>query len=505
MLAIRGSRRAASFPGRGFSGLPSRVRVRHLGAYGVVGAGPIFKQLVKQAAMERLSGLDAFFLYLETPTQPLNVCCVLELDTSTMPGGYSYSRFRSEVVNRVCAVPEFRMKLSDNQLNLDHPVWVEDESFQLRSHVRRIGVASPGGRRETAEICGYIAGLPLDRDRPLWEMWVIEGGAREDAVTVMLKVHHAVVDGVAGANLLAQLCSLQPDELPPQPVAGAGGAYPLHIAVSGLMGFAKRPLRLATLLPATMLTLTRTLLRAREGRTMAAPFSAPPTPFNGSLSKHRNIAYTQLDMRDVKRVKNRFDVTVNDVVVALCAGVLRRFLLERGELPESPLVATVPVSVHAKTDRPGRNHTTLMFCRLESQISDPAERIRTIAAGNAAAKDHTAAMGPTLLHDWTEFGGPTVFGAAMRILPRIPVTLNPVFNLILSNVPGPQGQLYFMGCRMETMYPLGPLLGGAGLNITVMSLNGELGIGIIACPELLPELWGMADAFSDELKELLEC
>jgi diacylglycerol O-acyltransferase / wax synthase len=442
---------------------------------------------------------------LETPTQPLNVCCVLELDISTMPGGYSYSRLRTEVRKRVSALPEFRMKLADNQLNLDHPVWVDDEDFQLRRHVHRVGVPSPGGRRDLAEICGYIAGLPLDRDRPLWEMWVLEGGARDDALTMMLKVHHAVADGVAGANLLTKLCSLQPDAPPPQPVDGAGGAHPLQIAASGLMGFAKRPLRLATVLPATMLTLAQTLLRARDGRTMAAPFSAPPTPFNGHLSRHRNIAYTQLDMRDVTRVKNRFGVTVNDVVVALCAGVLRRFLLERGELPDTPLVATVPVSVHGKSERPGRNHTTWMFCRLASHISDPAERIRTIAAGNSAAKGHQAAMGPTLLHDWTEFAGPTMFGAAMRILPRIPLTHSPIFNLILSNVPGPQDEMYFLGCRMDTMYPLGPLLGGVGLNITVMSLNGGLGIGIIACPDLMPDLWGIADGFPDALKELLEC
>jgi diacylglycerol O-acyltransferase / wax synthase len=455
--------------------------------------------------MERLSGLDAFFLYLETPTQPLNVCCVVELDTSTMPGGYSYSRLRAELRKRVSALPEFRMKLADNQLNLDHPVWVDDEDFQLRRHVHRVGVPPPGGRRDLAEICGYIAGLPLDRDRPLWEMWVLEGGARDDALTVMLKVHHAMVDGIAGAHLLTKLCSAQPDAPPPQPVAGAGGAHPLQIAASGLMGFAKRPLRLATVVPATALTLAQTLLRARDGRTMAAPFSAPPTSFNGALSRHRNIAYTQLDMRDVKRVKNRFGVTVNDVVVALCAGVLRRFLLERGELPDNPLVATVPVSVHGKSERPGRNHTTWMFCRLESHISDPAERIRTIAAGNTAAKDHTAAMGPTLLHDWTEFGGQTMFGAAMRILPRIPLPDSPVFNLILSNVPGPQAEMYFLGCRMDTMYPLGPLLAGAGLNITVMSFNGEMGIGIVACPDLLPDLWGIADGFPDALKELLEC
>jgi diacylglycerol O-acyltransferase len=454
--------------------------------------------------MERLSGLDAFFLYLETPTQPLNVCCILELDTSTMPGGYTYGRFRAALAKHVKAVPEFRMKLADTQLNLDHPVWVEDEKFQLGRHLHRVGVPAPGGRRELAEICGHVAGLPLDRDRPLWEMWVLEGGARSDAVTIMLKVHHAVVDGVAGANLMAHLCSQQPDAPAPKPVRGAGGANPLQIAVSGLVGFATRPLRLATVVPATILTLAQTVLRARDGRTMAAPFSAPPTPFNGSVTRHRNVAYTQLDMRDVKRVKDRFGVTVNDVVVALCAGVLRRFLLERGELPDNPLVATVPVSVHEKSDRPGRNQTTWMFCRVDSQISDPAERIRAAAAGNTAAKDHTAAIGPTLLHDWTQFGGPTMFGAAMRILPRIPIGRS-AYNLILSNVPGPREQLYFLGSQVDTMYPLGPIIGGAGLNITVMSLNGELGIGIIACPDLVPDLWGIADAFPDALKELLEC
>ncbi|WP_066912335.1 WS/DGAT/MGAT family O-acyltransferase [Mycobacterium interjectum] len=455
--------------------------------------------------MERLSGLDAFFLYLETPTQPLNVCCILELDTSTMPGGYTYGRFRAAVAKRVAAMPEFRMKLADTQLNLDHPVWVDDEDFQLRRHLRRLGVPAPGGRRELADICGYVAGLPLDRDRPLWEMWVLEGGARAGAVTALLKVHHAVVDGVAGANLLAQLCTLDPDAPPPRPTRGAGRGNALQIAASGLLGFALRPVRLATVLPATMLTLAQTALRARDGRTMAAPFSAPPTPFNGAVSRLRNIAYSQLDMRDVKRVKDRFGVTINDVVVALCAGVLRRFLLDRGELPDQPLVATVPVSVHDKSDRPGRNQTTWMFCRVESQIGDPAERIRSIAAGNAAAKDHTAAIGPTLLHDWTQFGGPTMFGAAMRILPRIPISHSPAYNLILSNVPGPQAQLYFLGCHVDTMYPMGPIIGSAGLNITVMSLNGELGIGIIGCPDLLPDLWDIADAFPDALKELLEC
>jgi diacylglycerol O-acyltransferase / wax synthase len=455
--------------------------------------------------MQRLTGLDAFFLYLETPTQPLNVCCVLQLDTSTMPGGYTYPRFRAALAKRVKAVPEFRMKLADSQFNLDHPVWVDDEDFQLRRHLHRVGAPPPGGHRELAEVCGNIAGLPLNRDRPLWEMWVIEGGAGADSLAVLLKAHHAVVDGLSGVNLLANLSGTEPEMPPAQAVVGAGGARPLEIAASGLVGFALRPWRLATVLPPTVRTLVQTVFRARQGRTMAAPFAAPPTAFNAPFTEQRNIAFTQLDLRDIKVVKNRLGLTVNDVVVGLCAGALRRFLLDRGELPDAPLLAAVPVSVRDKSDRPGHNQLTWMFCRLETHISDPAERLRSIVARNAAAKDHTAALGPTLLHDWTQFGGQTMFGAAMRILPRIPVHLSPVYNLIMSNVPGPQAQMYFLGCEVNAMYPLGPILAGAGLNITVMSLDGKLGVGIISCPDVLPDLWGIAELFPAALDELLQC
>jgi diacylglycerol O-acyltransferase / wax synthase len=455
--------------------------------------------------MQRLTGLDAFFLYLETPTQPLNVCCVLQLDTSTMPGGYTYPRFRAALAKRVKAVPEFRMKLADSQLNLDHPVWVDDEDFQLRRHLHRVGAPPPGEHRELAEVCGHIAGLPLNRDRPLWEMWVIEGGAGADSLAVMLKAHHAVVDGISGVNLLAHLSGAEPEMPPAQAVDGAGGARPLQIAASGLVGFALRPWRLATVLPPTARTLVQTVFRARQGRTMAAPFAAPPTAFNAPFTEQRNIAFTQLDLRDIKTVKNRLGLTVNDVVVGLCAAALRRFLFDRGELPDTPLLAAVPVSVRDKSDRPGHNQLTWMFCRLETHISDPAERLRNIAAKNAAAKDHTEALGPTLLHDWTQFGGQTMFGAAMRILPRIPVHLSPVYNLIMSNVPGPQGRMYFLGCAVNAMYPLGPILAGAGLNITVMSLDGKLGVGIISCPDVLPDLWGIAELFPAALDELLQC
>jgi len=455
--------------------------------------------------MQRLSGLDAFFLYLESPTQPLNVCCVLELDPRDMPGGYTFGHFREGLSARVDAVPEFRLKLADNQLNFDHPVWVDDDRFDLARHLHRVALPAPGGSRELAEICGHLAGLALDRDRPLWEMWVIEG-LHGDALSVVLKAHHAVVDGVGGANLLAQLCSTVPDARPPEPAARAGSANAFQIAASGLIGAGLRPLRLAKVVPATALTLAQTILRARGGgHTMAAPFAAPHTAFNGPFTRRRNVALTTLDLEDVKKVKNRFGVTINDVVTALCAGALRQFFLDRNELSDSPMVASVPVSVRGKSDRPGRNQTTWMLCRLETHIDDPAERLSSIAQSNAAAKDHAAAMGPSLLQDWTQVAGQSMFGAAMKLLPRIPSPEKPPHNLVLSNVPGPQEQLYFMGCRLDAMYPLGPIIAGAGLNITVMSLNGRLGVGLISCPDLVADLWDLADTFPAALKELLNC
>src|SRR4029079_5600748 len=204
--------------------------------------------------MERLSGLDASFLYIESLNQPLHVCSILELDTSTMPGGYTFDRLRDELAARIGAIPEFRAKLADIQLNLDYPVWVDDDAFDLDHHLLRIDLPSPGGRRELAEVCGHIASAPLDRSKPLWEMWVIEGVADSDpcaggVLAVMTKVHHAAVDGVSGANLLSQLCGAEPDMAPRDAVEGPGGGGPLQIAAGGLMRVAVRPWQLANLVP----------------------------------------------------------------------------------------------------------------------------------------------------------------------------------------------------------------------------------------------------------------
>jgi diacylglycerol O-acyltransferase / wax synthase len=303
---------------------------------------------------------------------------------------------------------------------------------------------------------------------------------------------------------MSQLCSTEPDAPAPEPVEGVGGASELEIAVSGAVRFATRPLKLVNVVPSTLNTVVDTVKRARGGLTMKPPFTAPKTAFNANVTGHRNVAFAQLDLEDVKKVKNHFGVKVNDVVMALVSTTLRKFLDDRGELPGSPLVAMVPVSVHDKSDRPGRNQVSGMFSSLETHIDSPAERLMSIANANSVAKQHSSAIGATLLQDWSQFAAPAVFGIAMRLYARTKLgEARPVHNLVISNVPGPQIPLYFLGAEVKAMYPLGPIFHGSGLNITVMSLSGKLDIGIVSCPELLPDLWDLADDFEIALDELL--
>jgi WS/DGAT/MGAT family acyltransferase len=444
-------------------------------------------------------------LYLETATQPLQVFSVLELDPATIPRGYSYDRFRDDLSARVRAIPAFREKLSDGFGNLDHPMWVEDVDFDIDRHVHRISLRAPGGWAELGELCGQLAGLPLDRRRPLWEMWVIEGfggsvdGAR---LAVLLKVHHAAADGVTYANLLSQLCSAEPDSPPPEPVEATAAPTPLRLAIGGLARFASRPLQLIVrVLPAALRAVVDTIRRAARGRAMAAPFTAPRTRLNARLTARRNVAFARLELDDIKKVKNHFGVSVNDVAMALASGVVRRFLLDRGELPGSSLVALVPVSVHAPAAGGGRNQVSGMFARLQTQIADPVIRLRALAEVTTNAKAHASAIDATLLQDFSQLAGPIVLGIAKRVYARL-TRFRPMYNLVVSNVPGPRTP-YFLGAEVLATYPFGPVMHGSGLNITMWSVNGKLHVSLISCPELLPDLWELADGFAVGLKELL--
>lgn len=464
--------------------------------------------MVYPARVQRLSGLDASFLYLETPSQVLHVCALLTLDTSTVPGGYSYERFHNQLAERVRAAPEFRRKLHNPALNVGHPIWIEDLDFDLDHHVHRIGVPGDGTHEDLAQLCAHLAGQPLNRDRPLWEIYVIEGLA-DGSNAVLLKMHHSSVDGVSGANLLAHLASPEPDVPPPEPLPSDAGneAAPGSLAMlrTNAAALARRPVELARLAPELTTLVPKWLSRSLNRKGMPVPFTAPRTSLNGTITGHRSVAFTQLELGDVKAVKNAFGVTVNDVVLAVCAGAMRQFLTERAELPDEPLVATVPVSVHDRSaHEAGSNKVSAFFASLPTHQDDPMARVHTIAENNRIAKEHHYAIDADMLQDWAQFAAPAVFGLAVRAYSalRLAEKHRVVHNLLVSNVPGPPMPLYLLGARIAGMYPLGPVLHGAGLNITVMSNADKVNVGIIAAREMVPDPWLLANAFPCALAEL---
>jgi diacylglycerol O-acyltransferase len=458
--------------------------------------------------MQRLSGLDASFLYLETPAQVLHVCGLMTLDGSTVPGGYTFAKLKQRLEERVRVIPAFRRKLHNPLWNLSHPVWIEDEDFDLDHHVHRIGVPAPGDRAELAELCAHFAGQQLDRARPLWQLYVIEGLANGQ-IAVLLKMHHASVDGVSGASLITYLAGVEPDA-PAPAVAERGNSAvpnPFDLVRSSVLTFAKGPLEVARLLPDLLELVPRWLGKALRGKGMPIPFTAPRTSLNGTITGHRSVAFAQLALDDVKAVKNAFGVTVNDVVLALVAGALREFLAARGELPDDPLVATVPVSVHDRSERAhGSNKVSAFFASLPTHLADPAARVFFLAEANRLSKDHHYDIDADMLQDWAQFSAATAFGlavraySALRLAEKHPV----VHNLVVSNVPGPPMPLYLLGARITGLYPLGPVFHGAGLNVTVLSNAGQVHVGLLGARELVKDLWPLADALPDALAELLK-
>ncbi|MCM6772159.1 wax ester/triacylglycerol synthase family O-acyltransferase [Nocardia sp. CDC159] len=460
--------------------------------------------------MERMTGLDASFLYLETDTQLLHVCALIVLDPVADGAHYEFAALKAELGRRLHLVPSMRRHIHRVPFDLDHPRWVEDAHFDLDYHVRRIGIPAPGGRRELAELVADIAGRALDRSRPLWQMWVVEGleGGR---VAVISKYHHAAVDGITGTQMMMALCDLEPNVRYPEPEPGdritESDPNDLLLAAEGLL---RLPGKLGAfgMLPKTLGMVGGFVRRrANAEKGMAIPFTAPRTPFNATISPHRSVAFTTTGLGDIKEIKAAFGVKVNDVVLAVVAGALRGYLEEHGELPDSSLFASVPVSTHATSrhDR-GINKVSTLFCRLYTDVADPVERLRLIAEANLGAKQEHDLIGADFLQDWAKYAPPNTFQLAARVYSsfklaeRHPV----VHNLVISNVPGPQAPLYFLGYRIDAMYPFGPVFHGAGLNVTVLSVGGSLDFGFIACRELVPDLSAMADEVHDAVGELLK-
>jgi diacylglycerol O-acyltransferase len=442
----------------------------------------------------------------------MHVGGLMLVDPSTMSKAYSFEDLRAYIDGRMPLVPAFRRKLATVPLNLARPYWVEDPDFDLDYHLRRIAVPAPAGDRETAQVVADILSRPMDRTRPLWEMWVVEGRV-DGLLAIVSKVHHSSIDGITGANMMAELFDLEPDAaprkaMPPddwEPERRPGDLEMLGRAVYDVVS---RPVGVVKLLPGTLLGFGKLINRRTRGAPgMPAPFRAPRTSFNATLTPHRIVSFVNVGLDDVKTIKNAFGVKVNDVVIAVCSGALRHYLEARGELPERSLISAIPVSVHDRTEaKEGTTKVSFMFVSLASDVDDPAERLRIIAETNEGAKADHELVGASFLQDWAEHAAPNTFSLAarmyssLRLSERHPV----VHNLVISNVPGPPIPLYFNGAKLVGLYPLGPIMDGAGLNVTVLSNMDSVGFGFISCRELMPDLWDLAGFVPAALAELVE-
>jgi WS/DGAT/MGAT family acyltransferase len=481
--------------------------------------------------MRQLTSLDAQFLALENPRQAGHVAGLAILDPSTTETGeFTSADVEALMTERLPQLPPLRWRLVEVPLGLDYPYWVDDADFDLHFHIREIALAPPGTDAQLAEQVARITSRPLDRARPLWELYVIHG-LESGHVAMLTKIHHALIDGMSGAEIMGLLLDLGPDA-PTLPASqewrGQAESMPTRgeMLVRGLVGLPRYPLRALRSLPAAIPNLDDTPFGTLPGAGLVSRLArgtgrvagreipvkagrkivAPSTSFNGRISAHRRFTFGQLSLDDVKAVKTTYDCTVNDVVVSICAGAVRRWLVEHDELPAGPLVAQVPVSVRTG-EQIGTygNRILLMSAPLFTDEADPVERLRQTHEAMGDMKRRHKALPAGLLQDANHFIPPAVFARAAQLTFRLSTSgmAAPTWNLVISNVPGPQIPLYCAGARMVANYPVSVITDGMGLNITVMSYCGSMDFGIVADREQMPDVEKLMGWLDDELQALM--
>lgn len=461
--------------------------------------------------MKRLSGWDAFLLYTEAPNVHMHT---LKIAVIALEGigdrTFGVQEFRQVLHGRLYKLDPFRYQLVDIPFKFHHPMWRENCDVDLEYHVRPWRVAAPGGRRELDEAIGQIASTPLDRSRPLWEMYFVEGLApRGDAdnpvprIAVVGKIHHALADGVASANLLARGMDLQDG---PQRERDSYATDPAPSRSELVRSAFSDHLRQIGRLPGLMKYTADGVGRVRRsnrklGPKLTRPFTPPPSFMNHVLTPERRFATATLALADVKTTGKLLGATINDMVLAMSSGALRTLQLRYEGKADHPLLASVPMSFDFSPERISGNRFTGVLMALPVDVDDPLERVRRASADAALAKESNQLIGPELVARWASYVPPAAVEALFRRLSDKDGQ-NKVLNLNISNVPGPRQQGKVGGATVTEIYSVGPLTAASGLNITVWSYVDQLNISVLSDTATVDDPHEVTDAMVQEFREI---
>jgi len=447
--------------------------------------------------MHQLSALDTQFLMIESDTTLGHVGSVMVVDPSAAGGdSWDLDRVRTLLRSRLHLSPVLRRRLVEVPLGLSRPYWVDDPGFDLDFHVRELALPRPGSSAQLGDQIARLHARALDRRRPPWEVYVITGVAG-GRVAVYSKIHHAAIDGVSGTEILANLLDIRPEPRHVEPQAFLPAPLPSRVDLvrHGVTALVKDQVDIVRKAPPALRHL---------GGVVATSPKAPRTPLNNTISAHRRFAFGSVSVDDIKTVRRQYGGTVNDIVMVLCTYALRSWLLDHGALPDVPLVAAVPVSVRRRSQNGSAgNELALMLAELPTHLADPEAQLHAMRTSMDQAKERFDATPTTLLRDLSALM-PTA-GVAARTLFNLAAVPGPPFNLFISHVPAPRVPLYLAGARVEGIYPVSAVTSVTGaLNITVFSYDGRLDFGLVACRELVPDVWNLMGYLEDALAALVQ-
>lgn len=467
--------------------------------------------------MEQLSGQDASFVYLETPTSPMHIGSVGIYDPSSAPDGFvRFKDILAHIESRLDKARSFRQKLVRVPFDLDHPYWIDDPNFDLEYHVRHIALPKPGDWRQLCIQVARLHARGMDLSKPLWEFNVVEGldnipGIPKGSFALVAKVHHAAIDGMSGVELSAAVHDIEPK--PVERAAKSSWKGENEPAITEMLmrtwlNSVTQPVKFAKTLANTVPGAARLISQVAGGDvSLKGAKMAPQTLFNGKVTSHRVFDGAAFELSDVRAIKERLDgATVNDVILTIIGGGLRKYLLSRKNLPKESLQVMAPISVRAEGEKEALgNLVSAMIVQIGTHIEDPMERLAWVRKQAQNSKAMTNAVGARTLTDYSQFLPSALAGLGARLYSRLGVSNlhSPVFNCVATNVPGPRIPLYFAGAKLVRQMGMGPVFDGMGLINTIYSYGPEIAISFTSDREMMPDPANYAQALRDSFEELL--